>query len=233
RNVGVKSTNPEVLRLTEALTKYYILIETCSQCVRILPNKSQLYKEAVGKWRRRSEFYRPSRGDEAARERFFSAVDKACETESRAPENCYLIVFACSAAIQVIMDQDFPKLCEPDRCHILNGSQQLSAERLNPNIALASTSSSSAAARFPPHLVSAFFPATRPKQALGELIDKQVSYRDPKNGKTRQCTVTDCITSHVRGTFYVITDSDGWDEEVNEDEMWNLLDKTLQHETEK
>ncbi|KIL59538.1 hypothetical protein M378DRAFT_169202 [Amanita muscaria Koide BX008] len=91
RCTRVKSTNSEVLRLTEALTKYYILIETCSQCVRSsLPNKSQLYKEAVGKWRRRSEFYRPSRGDEAARARFFSAVDNACETESRAPEKCVL-----------------------------------------------------------------------------------------------------------------------------------------------
>jgi hypothetical protein len=86
----VKSTNPEVLRLTKALTKYYILIETYSQCVRTLPNKSQLYKEAVMKWRHRSEFYRPSWGDEAARARFFSAVDKVCETESRAPERCVL-----------------------------------------------------------------------------------------------------------------------------------------------
>jgi hypothetical protein len=86
----VKLTNPEALRLTEAMTKYYTLIETCSQCIRTLLNKSQLYKEEVKKWQRHSEFYWPSWGDKAARERFFSAVDKACKTESRAPERCVL-----------------------------------------------------------------------------------------------------------------------------------------------
>jgi hypothetical protein len=89
-------------------------------------------------------------------------------------------------------------------------------------------SNSSAASRLPPHLVSAFFPATRPKQAFGELVGKQVSYRDPQNGKTRECTVTDHITSYLRGTYYLITDSDGWDEEVNEDEMRDMLDKPVQ-----
>lgn len=223
----VKSTNPEALRLTEAMTKYYILIETCSQCVRTLPNKSQLYKEAVEKWQRRSE-YRPSRGNEAARGRFFSAVDEACKTESRAPENCYLIIFACSAAIQVVVDQDLVKLCDPDRRHIMNESRRLSAEQLKANIVLPPTSNSSADSRLPPHLVSAFFPATRPKQAFWELVGKQVSYRDPKNGKIRECTVTDHTISYLRGTSYLITDSGGWDEEVNEDEMRDMLDKPVQ-----
>ncbi|KAM6496649.1 hypothetical protein JOM56_007122, partial [Amanita muscaria] len=194
RCTRIKSTNPEALRLTEAMTKYYILIETCSQCVRTLPNKSQLYKEAVEKWQRRSEFYRPSRGDEAARGRFFSAVDEACKTESRAPENCYLIIFAYLV-----------KLCDPDRRHIMNESRRLSYA----NIFLPPTSNSSAASRLPPHLVSAFFPATRPTQAFGELVGKQVSYRDPKNGKTKECTVTDHTISYLRGTSYLITDSDG------------------------
>jgi hypothetical protein len=37
--------------------------------------------------------------------------------------------------------------------------------------------------------------------------------------------VTDHITSYIRGTSYLITDSNGWDEEVNEDKMWDMLDK--------
>jgi len=133
---------PDVL-LTEAMAKYYVLMETCSQCVRALLNQSQLYKEAAEKWKGRSEFYRPSRGNEAARARFFSAVDEACKIESRTAErcvlnslpqcpsqictfpSCYLIVFACSAAIQAVTEQDFIKLCEPDRCHILSEAQRL------------------------------------------------------------------------------------------------------------
>jgi hypothetical protein len=83
--------------------------------------------------------------------------------------------------------------------------------------------SNSSAASLPPHLASGFFPATQSKQAFGELVGKQVSYRDPKNGKTRECTVTDHITSYLRGTYYLITDRDVWDEEVNEDEMRDML----------
>ena len=96
------------------------------------------------------------------------------------------------------------------------------------NVVLPPKSNSSTASRLPPHLVSAFFPATRSKQAFGELVGKQVSYQDPKNGKTRECTVTDHIMSYLRGTSYLITDSDGWHEEVNADEMRNTLDKPLQ-----
>ena len=80
------SANPEVHRLTEAMTKYYFLFETCSQRVRILPDKSQQYKVAVEKWKYRSEFYRPSRDDETARAKFYSAVDEVCKIESRTPE---------------------------------------------------------------------------------------------------------------------------------------------------
>ena len=86
-----KSTNPEAQRLMEAMTNYHILFETCSQCVRTLPNRSQHYEEAVERWQHSSEFYRPSWADEAARARFFFAVDKACKTESGDPEKCVLI----------------------------------------------------------------------------------------------------------------------------------------------
>ena len=90
RRKKVKSTNPEVLRLTEAMTKYYFLLDTCSQCIRGLPNRSQIYKEAVENWQHRSEFYRPRRGDESDKARFFSAVDEVCKIESRSPEKCVL-----------------------------------------------------------------------------------------------------------------------------------------------
>jgi hypothetical protein len=97
-------------------------------------------------------------------------------------------------------------------------------ERLGIEV-LPPTSNSSAAARLPRHLVSAFSPETRP---FGELVDKKVCYRDPRSGKTRECTVTDKTTSYLRGTHYLITDSEGCDEEVNEDEMWDMLHKPVQ-----
>ncbi|KIL55308.1 hypothetical protein M378DRAFT_165213 [Amanita muscaria Koide BX008] len=120
------STSPVVLRLTEAMTKYYILSETCSQCIRTLPNRSQLYDDALESWKTRSEFYRPPRGDEAARAKFFSAVDQACKIKSRTPENCYLIIFACAAGIQIIIDQELLELSEPDHRYVMNESRRRS-----------------------------------------------------------------------------------------------------------
>jgi hypothetical protein len=84
------NSSPELQRLTEALTKYIVLFETCGQCIRVLPDRKQLRKEALEKWKLQSEFYQPSRGDETARVKFFSAVDEVCKIESRSPEKCAL-----------------------------------------------------------------------------------------------------------------------------------------------
>jgi len=128
----MSTTNTEVLRLTEAMTTYYFFIESCSQCIRTIPQPkgSLLYKEAVQTWQQRSELYRPPRGNEAERAKFFAAVDKVCRIESRTPENCYLIIFACTAAIRVVIGEDFMKLSDSDRNHVLNESRRLSMERL-------------------------------------------------------------------------------------------------------
>lgn len=81
------SSNPEVLRLTAALSKYSVLFEQCGQCVRTFPNNSpQFYENAVKEWRNHPEFYMPPRNDDAARSRFFCAVDEDCKIEARTPE---------------------------------------------------------------------------------------------------------------------------------------------------
>lgn len=78
--------------------------------------------------------------------------------------------------------------------------------------------------RLPARLASAI-----PKDPFGTLVGKRVFYQDPK-GKVRECIVIDQITSHLRGTSYVIADCnfDGWDEEVSEDEMQNMLSNVEQ-----
>jgi len=60
-----------------------------------------------------------------------------------------------------------------------------------------------------------------------KLIHKQVYYQDPKSRKTRECIVKDQITSYFGGTYYVITDSENQDYEVNEEEMLDMLDKLV------
>jgi hypothetical protein len=79
--------------------------------------------------------------------------------------------------------------------------------------------SSVATAQLPQHLASTFFPETQSKPAFGELVGKNVHYQDPRSGKTREGTVTDQVTSYLQGTHYLITDSEGFDEEVSEGEI--------------
>ncbi|KAF8336208.1 hypothetical protein F5887DRAFT_920869 [Amanita rubescens] len=200
------STSPVVLRLTEAMTKYYILSETCSQSIRTLPNRSQLYNDALENWKTRSEFHRPPRGDEAARAKFFSAVDQACKIKSRTPENCYLIIFACAAGIQIVIDQELLELSEPDHRYVMNESRRRSFEHLTANMPK------------PPGVC--FLHST---ETTGTFRGNQVRYQDPRSGKTRDCTVTDHITSRLKGRYYLITDDEGMDEEVSEEEMWGML----------
>ncbi|KAF8337696.1 hypothetical protein F5887DRAFT_529882 [Amanita rubescens] len=99
RSKVMSTRSPEALRLTEAMTKTH--------------------------WRNgkaaRNFINRPG-----ARARFFAAVDDACKIQSRTPESCYLIAFACSAGIRIIIDQDLLKLCDPDRRYIMNESTRLS-----------------------------------------------------------------------------------------------------------
>ena len=48
------------------------------------------------------------------------------------------------------------------------------------------------------------------------LVNKSAT--ETPGTEKREYTVTDYITSHLKGTYYVITDSEGM-EEVNEEEM--------------
>lgn len=66
---------------------------------------------------------------------------------------------------------------------------------------------------------SAFLKPLAPSE---EIIGKQVRYH-PRSGKTRDCTVRDHITSRLKGRYYLITDDEGMDEEVSEEEMWGML----------
>ena len=89
-----------------------------------------------------------------------------------------------------------------------------------------STSGAAAAAAAPRQLPLHLAP--QPKEAFEDIIDKQVCYRDPRSGKTRKYTVVDRTTSYLRGTHYLLTDSEGREEEVNEREMREMLESSGQ-----
>ena len=159
-------------------------------------------------------------------------------------QSCYLIIFACSAGIQIAIDQDIVALPESDGCQVMAESDRLSyvfslasqasgstscdaidsIMQVKAQMGLPATSTAAAAAprQLPLHL------APQPKQAFEDIIDKQVYYRDPKSGKTKECTVVDHITSYLRGTYYLIIDSEGREEEVNEREMREMLESSGQ-----
>ena len=83
-----KSSNPEVLRLTQVMRDYYVLIENCSARIRYLPDPYRLYEDALEKYMKNPS-YVPAK-DEQARKKFFSSVDEICKTEPSTPEEYVL-----------------------------------------------------------------------------------------------------------------------------------------------
>jgi len=75
----------EVQRLTQAMTEYYVLSETCSAQVRNLSNGAILYEQAVKKWEKEG-LCRPPPGDRQKRAELFAAVDEICKIQPRSPE---------------------------------------------------------------------------------------------------------------------------------------------------
>jgi hypothetical protein len=101
----------------------------------------------------------------------------------------------------------------------------------NPDIV---THPASLAAMDPPppaHLVPVLFPAA---DALSEdsdteaLFDQPLRYWDAKNGKVVECTVEDCVTSRLRGKYYIVAYGEGLEEEVSEREMQEMLKNRVQ-----
>jgi len=113
-------------RLTQILTNYYILAEQTSEKVRHLGNKAEeLYNAAVAKWEN-ERLHIPSPNDEEKRTEYFDWCNEICSKEPEGPEDCYRIIFATYAAIQVILDQDFLKIPEESRGKILGEANRLS-----------------------------------------------------------------------------------------------------------
>ncbi|KAI0257035.1 hypothetical protein BJV78DRAFT_1277632 [Lactifluus subvellereus] len=206
-----KVSNPTVTRLTEVLTKYYFLTETCAQCVRPLPNKSQLYAEAVNKWKTRHECYRPRRGDETAKAAFLTAVDAVCDIQSRTPEDCYLIIFACSAGLQFSMDGDYVTLTDAERIQVMVDSQRISMQQVKEYMAKHQSPAS--------------------KEKVDNLIGTHFRYcTGSDSSDIKECFVGDYLTSHhLKDSYYVVSYKDGGEEAmVSESEMEEML-KNRQH----
>ena len=62
-----KSSNPEVLRLTQVMVDYYVTIENCSARIRNLPNPVKLYDDALEKYMK-NPMYRTPRCGRARKE---------------------------------------------------------------------------------------------------------------------------------------------------------------------
>jgi hypothetical protein len=260
-----KPQNPKVLHLIQVMTDYYVLAETCSARIRNLPNMAQLYDDALEKWKKMA-LYRPPAKDEEARAKFFSAVDKLCKTEPNTPEkyvpnpclrailsmtspnSCLMVIFASTAGLQIIVDQDIVEMSEPDRCEVLresglrayvyavapsfrsSRSSLYSVERIrasNPSNVSHPASLSSMNPPPPPHLVPVLFPSNAEPDP-DTLFGAQIRYRDAKTGKVMECTVDDCVTSRLRGKYFIITYADGELDEVSESDIREMLKNRIQ-----
>ena len=96
----------------------------------------------------------------------------------------------------------------------------------NPDIVTHPTSLAAMDPPPPPHLVPVLFPDTLSDSDT--LFDQQIRYWDAKNEKVMECCVEDCVTSRLRGKYYIVTYGEGLDEEVSEREMQEMLRNRVQ-----
>ena len=80
----------------------------------------------------------------------------------------------------------------------------------------------------PPPLVPVLFPNTVSDPDTEALFDQQIRYWDAKNGKVMECSVEDCVTSCLRGKYYIVSFGEGLEEEVSEREMQEMLKNHVQ-----
>ena len=135
-----KRSNPEVLRLTQVMMDYYVLIENCSARIRYFPDLYKILRGCTREVHEKPPLW-TRQGRAGKKEVFFSSVDEICKTEPSTPEeyvlnswlseyvktfqSCFMIMFAATGALQVIIEQDLSKMTEPERCQVENDSARL------------------------------------------------------------------------------------------------------------
>lgn len=71
-----------------------------------------------------------------------------------------------------------------------------------------------------PNLANAFYP----EQPDASLFGKAIRYYDSKQGGIRECTVSDCGRSEIKGVYYLITHTDNGEEiSITSGEMMDII----------
>ncbi len=111
-----RSSLMSLMESTKALGKYLWVFEHAASQVRHLPNVEKHYDAACAKWATLGLVLPPS-GDQQKRKEFFNFCDSECQKipSESTPEGNFLIVFAASAAAQVVIDHDMIHMDEESR----------------------------------------------------------------------------------------------------------------------
>ena len=96
----------------------------------------------------------------------------------------------------------------------------------NPNTVVPSTSLAAMDPPPPAHLVPVLFPGTQSESDTEALFNQEIRYWDVKKEKVMECTVVDCVTSRLRGKYYIVRYGDGSEDEVSEREMQEMLSQS-------
>ncbi|KAI0942661.1 hypothetical protein AcW1_003227 [Taiwanofungus camphoratus] len=193
-HVRTKKTavTPEHARyLTEQLTYYWALMEKRSAQVRHLgPDLAPIYERETEKWSASSTYpnVEPQFGDAKAKAEFTTKVDTICSMEPRTTEECCLVIFACWAGVQRIINQEIRFI--PDNQHeqiMTNARQALMEQRSESD---------------PASAMRAFQP-----QALAYFPQYPSAVSEISGGATAQ-DGGDLIGHRIRGDFYVVEEED-------------------------
>ncbi|KAI0919543.1 hypothetical protein AcV5_001584 [Taiwanofungus camphoratus] len=190
-HVRTKKTavTPEHARyLTE---QYWALMEKRSAQVRHLgPDLAPIYERETEKWSASSTYpnVEPQFGDAKAKAEFITKVDTICSMEPRTTEECCLVIFACWAGVQRIINQEIRFIPDNQHEQIMTNARQASMEQRS------ESDPASAMRAFQPQAL-AYFPQY--PSAVSEI----------SGGATAQ-DGGDLIGHRIRGDFYVVEEED-------------------------
>ncbi len=163
-----------------------------------------------------------------------SAFSICCHIPISEPaQSCYLIIFACSAAIQVTIDDDLLKLGQSNRLQVRRDSGPIACVvhisqqfRVYINVLLGWNKSRRIwllALRLQLchfFLIWSLIFTPRKKTPMTSLVNGSV----PTSGEIKECIVCDYVTSRMKGSYFLVSYNDTVEDGiVTEDDMEKIL----------
>ncbi|ETW77556.1 hypothetical protein HETIRDRAFT_460683, partial [Heterobasidion irregulare TC 32-1] len=235
----MNTTSDFVEVIAQKIAYYTVVVERCQSDLRfrVLDDRTlqKHYKRACKQWLRYPAVYpvyMPAVGDATSKTAFFRKCDAVCASRPDTPLDYFLVIFAASGAIEVLISHEYNALDSSTSLAIFNAAHA----RAYPKAPMPLPSPPNDLARAP--TATPPKPATTPATATPRvsradsdavrwadaLLDTSIRYIDAGTNVAQTCTVVDHGASIRRGEYFGVRYEDGRAEEISGRKMreiWN------------